>query len=40
MAVKIGIIADTATDTDMGKVFAEKNGYEAICKPVKKTVPA
>lgn len=37
MSVKIGIIADTATDTEMGKAYFESRGYTTVCKPVKET---
>lgn len=33
--MKIGIIADTATDTEMGKRFFEKSGYDSECRPIK-----
>lgn len=36
----IGVIADTATDTQMGKAHFEKQGYEVVCKPVKDTAAA
>lgn len=33
--MKIGIIADTATDTAMGERFFRMHGYETVCRPVK-----
>lgn len=34
--MKIGIIADTLTDTAMGKAYFEKFGFETVCRAVKK----
>lgn len=39
MNKKIGVIADTITDTNMGKKYFENNGYVVISKPVKETSP-
>ena len=35
MSKKIGIIADTVTDTKMGGVFFEREGYDVVMRPVK-----
>lgn len=35
MKEKIGVIADTITDTAMGKDFFESKGYEVVMRPVK-----
>ena len=35
MSTKIGIIADTVTDTSMGKDFFESMGFEVVMRPVK-----
>ncbi|MDO4556214.1 MAG: aspartate/glutamate racemase family protein [Lachnospiraceae bacterium] len=35
MKEKIGVIADTITDTEMGGIFFESQGYEVIMCPVK-----
>lgn len=40
MGHKIGVIADTATDTAMGKAFLERHGCETVCRPVKETAAA
>lgn len=33
--MKLGILADTATDTSLGKAFFEAHGFETVCHPVK-----
>ena len=39
MSEKIGVIADTATDTAMGKDYFENKGYEVVMRPLKETSP-
>lgn len=39
MSIKIGVIADTATDTAMGRDYFESKGYEVVMRPVKETSP-
>ncbi|MPM23632.1 Glutamate racemase [bioreactor metagenome] len=39
MGTKIGIIADTATDTAMGRDYFESKGYEVVMRPLKETSP-
>jgi len=39
MSKKIGVIADTAVDTAMGKHYFESNGYEVVMRPVRETSP-
>lgn len=33
--MKIGILADTLTDTAMGKAYFERFGFETVCRAVK-----